>query len=164
VTGNGVCVREPATCPPVRAQPCGCNDVTYENSYLLEQALAAKAYDGECVVQDSRLREGTWGGIGIRMVVTAEGAKSCILAHDEALSSLQYCVNEKTVLFMALNWFYVPSVSCLVTFGELERYRFLVEAFAWIMGVCVAQEILASRRVRQLLLLGGGCANVGRHE
>jgi len=67
-------VRVPDTCPLTTAQACGCDDFTYENSCLLQQALAAKAYDGECVVQNSRLREGQWGGTGIRMMVTANGA------------------------------------------------------------------------------------------
>ena len=42
---------------------------------------------------------------------------------------------EKLLLFMVFNCAYVPALSCLVTFGELERYRFMVEGFMWIVGL-----------------------------
>jgi hypothetical protein len=46
------------------------------------------------------------------------------------------CVREPLIVFMAFNVLYVPALSCLVTIGELERYRFMVEAFMW--AVCLA--------------------------
>jgi hypothetical protein len=48
------------------------------------------------------------------------------------------CAREPLILFMAFNVVYVPALSCLVTIGELERYRFMVEAFTWV--VCLASR------------------------
>ncbi len=41
---------------------------------------------------------------------------------------------EKLVLFMAFNAAFVPALSCLVAIGELERYRFIVEGFVWLIA------------------------------
>jgi len=54
------------------------------------------------------------------------------------------------VLFMAMNCVYVPLLSCLVTIGELERYRFMVEGFMWILAAsavrCVVAQLRETRR------------------
>lgn len=50
------------------------------------------------------------------------------------------CLEEQLILFMAFCSFYVPLLSCLVTIGELERYRFMVEAFMWIVALWAARR------------------------
>jgi hypothetical protein len=35
----------------------------------------------------------------------------------------------------------VPVLSCLVTIGELERYRFMVEAFLWITALWAGKQL-----------------------
>lgn len=40
---------------------------------------------------------------------------------------------DKLVVLLAMNVVYVPLISCLVTIGELERYRLLVEAPMWLL-------------------------------
>jgi hypothetical protein len=52
-------------------------------------------------------------------------------------------VQEKLILAMLLNVIYVPALSCMVAIGELERYRFLVEAPMWIAALW-ALRLLAS--------------------
>ncbi|MFY0601913.1 MAG: hypothetical protein JXR03_19720 [Cyclobacteriaceae bacterium] len=42
-------------------------------------------------------------------------------------------LKEKMIAFCTLNIFYVTGLSCLVTFGELSRYRFMIEPLIWIM-------------------------------
>jgi hypothetical protein len=54
------------------------------------------------------------------------------------------CLEEKVVLFLAFCCFYVPGLSCLVEIGELERYRFTVEAFMWIVGLWGVRRALES--------------------
>jgi hypothetical protein len=57
---------------------------------------------------------------------------------------------EKLVLFLTFNALYVPVLSCLVTIGELERYRFMVEGFMWIVCIgCVLMPL--TQRLRRLL-------------
>jgi len=59
---------------------------------------------------------------------------------------------DKLVVLLAMNVVYVPLLSCLVTIGELERYRFLVEAPMWLLalrgGVLLAQGVRTRARVR----------------
>ncbi|HEU4409913.1 MAG TPA: hypothetical protein VFS43_31960 [Polyangiaceae bacterium] len=57
-------------------------------------------------------------------------------------SRLEGCLEEKVVLFMAFCCLYVPALSCLVTTTELERYRFLVEAFLWAIGLWAGRRAL----------------------
>jgi hypothetical protein len=52
---------------------------------------------------------------------------------------------EKLALFMAFNCLYVPALSCLVTIGELERYRLMVESFMWILAAAAVQALLEHR-------------------
>lgn len=44
-----------------------------------------------------------------------------------------FCSKEKLVAFCAMNILYVTGLSCMVTFGELSRYRFMVEPLIWII-------------------------------
>jgi hypothetical protein len=44
-----------------------------------------------------------------------------------------------------VNCFYVPLLSCLVT-GEMERYRFLVESFMWIVVAATIRQLAIRRR------------------
>jgi hypothetical protein len=55
---------------------------------------------------------------------------------------LHSCLPEKLALFMAFNCLYVPALSCLVTIGELERYRFMVEAFMWVLAAAAVQALV----------------------
>jgi hypothetical protein len=57
---------------------------------------------------------------------------------------------EKVVLFMALNCAYVPAVSCLLTIGELERFRFMVEALMWIVGTAALGARGSRDRVKKV--------------
>lgn len=56
---------------------------------------------------------------------------------------LEGCVEEKLVLVMIASALYVPVLSCLVTIGELERYRFMVEAFMWICAAWAGKQLFA---------------------
>ena len=40
---------------------------------------------------------------------------------------------DKLLVLLAFCSVFVPGLSCLVTIGELERYRFLVEGFIWVL-------------------------------
>ena len=53
---------------------------------------------------------------------------------------LDGCIQEKLIVVMIANALYVPVLSCLVTIGELERYRFMVEAFMWIAAAWAVQQ------------------------
>jgi hypothetical protein len=55
---------------------------------------------------------------------------------------------EKLILFLAFNAAFVPAVSCLVTIGELERYRFIVEIFIWIVAMWGGWQLLSRRRAK----------------
>ncbi len=50
-------------------------------------------------------------------------------------SRLREHAADKLVLVLALSSVYVPLLSCLVAIGELERYRFLVEAPMWLLAM-----------------------------
>jgi len=61
--------------------------------------------------------------------------------------SRQVTAPDAVVLFMAMNCVYVPLLSCLVTIGELERYRFMVEGFMWVLAASgIAELVRASAR------------------
>ncbi|MEM9544454.1 MAG: hypothetical protein AAGA77_00705 [Bacteroidota bacterium] len=59
-------------------------------------------------------------------------------------------MKEKLLTFINWNIFYLMLISCLITYGELERYRFITESLIWI-SVLV---FLASKfnRVRNVVL------------
>jgi hypothetical protein len=61
---------------------------------------------------------------------------------------LQGCEPEKLVLFLLFNCAFVPALSCLVAIGELERYRFIVEAFLWIVAVWSGRQLVRALRRR----------------
>ena len=62
-------------------------------------------------------------------------------------SRAEGCAREKVVLFMAFNCLYVPAVSCLVTIGELERFRFMVEPLMWTVGLSAVPGLWARMRI-----------------
>lgn len=43
--------------------------------------------------------------------------------------------NDAVLAFSLMNIFYVTALSCLVTFGELARYRFMIEPFIWMIVI-----------------------------
>jgi hypothetical protein len=50
----------------------------------------------------------------------------------------------KTMVFFFVNCLYVPLLSCLVTIGELERYRFMVEGFLWVAAAALVRELVSA--------------------
>ncbi|MEQ9297181.1 MAG: hypothetical protein RIF33_01390 [Cyclobacteriaceae bacterium] len=47
---------------------------------------------------------------------------------------------EKVFALSAMNVFYVTSLSCLVTIGELARYRFMIEPLIWLLFIVFITE------------------------
>lgn len=61
---------------------------------------------------------------------------------------LQGSEPEKLILFLLFNSAFVPALSCLVAIGELERYRFIVEAFLWIAALWSGRQLAGVLRRR----------------
>jgi hypothetical protein len=47
---------------------------------------------------------------------------------------------DRLSLFMAFNCFYVSVLSCAVTTAELCRYRLIIEAFVWVLGLSLLRD------------------------
>jgi len=50
-------------------------------------------------------------------------------------------LEDKLIVLMACNCAYVPVLSCMVTTAELSRYRLLVEAFMWTLGLSLVAQL-----------------------
>ena len=80
----------------------------------------------------------------LALIVYAAGSALRVLWKNRGRDATR----EKLLLFMVFNCVYVPALSCLVTFGELERYRFMVEGFMWIVGLSALPFARARETVR----------------
>jgi len=58
-------------------------------------------------------------------------------------------IQNKVMLIVVFNIFYLSVISCLFSATELERYRFIIEPLLWLVTICLF--VLLWQRLLQLL-------------
>ncbi len=71
-------------------------------------------------------------GVGFYFFLVPIFLYSMIKLSIKFLKKIELSLEEKLLTFITWNIFFLMLVSCLVTYGELERYRFITEGLIWI--------------------------------